>query len=288
MNHRQPGASSIAALPTLLSAVALAVALAALLGPRAQPASASSLVAQIGPAAALGGGFSYQGSLSQSGRPVSGADACDMRFSLWDAASAGTQVGGSQTLAGVDFDRGLFAVTVNEGGQFGASAFAGEARWLQVEAACPASGAFTSLGRQAISAVPYATHSGSTAALQGRPVGAAAPAPGQLLGWDGSAWAPAAPAISGYEIVYSETAFDSRSVKAVRASCPSGKEVLGGGAGVFSVLSDPNWESAPVVLKQSQPDRPPFAGWFARATEVGPYGFEWIVWAYAICADVAP
>jgi hypothetical protein len=141
MNHRQPGASSIAALPTLLSAVALAVALAALLGPRAQPASASSLVAQIGPAAALGGGFSYQGSLSQSGRPVSGADACDMRFSLWDAASAGTQVGGSQTLAGVDFDRGLFAVTVNEGGQFGASAFAGEARWLQVEAACPASGA---------------------------------------------------------------------------------------------------------------------------------------------------
>lgn len=178
-------------IPYLLSACALAAALAALLGPRAEPVAASSLVAQIGPAAALGGGFTYQGSLARGGQLVSGAGACAMRFSLWDAAAGGAQVGGAQTVGGVDFVQGLFTVTLNDAGQLGAAPFAGEARWLQVEAACPAGAALTSLGRQAIAAVPYASHSQSTAALQGRPLSAAAPAPGQLLAWDGGAWAPA-------------------------------------------------------------------------------------------------
>lgn len=308
------------ALPTLIALIALAVATASLLGGRATPATASILVAQIEPAGVLGG-FTYQGSLTRAGQLVDGANACDMRFSLWDAASGGAQLGAAQTVDGVDFVQGLFTVTLNDAGQFGAAAFAGEARWLYVEAACPGGSAFTSLGRQAISAAPYATYSGSTAALQGRPVSAGAPGTGEVLGWDGSAWgptalesgaelqgrpvsmsapetgqvlrwdgsawAPAAASISGYEIVYVETAFDSRAVKAVRASCPGGKQVLGGGAGVFSVLSDPNFESSPVVLKQSEPDRPPFPGWFARAVEVGPYGYEWIVWAYAICATIS-
>lgn len=175
----------------LLSAGALVVALAALLGPRTAPAAAGSLVAQIGPAS-MPGGFTYQGTLARGGRPVDGAGACDLRFSLWDAASAGAQLGAAQTLTGVDFARGLFTVTLNDSGQFGDAAFTGDTRWLAVEAACPGGGAFTSLGRQAITGVPYAAVSGSTRALQGRPVSTAAPSAGQVLRWDGSAWAPGA------------------------------------------------------------------------------------------------
>lgn len=178
-------------LPSLLAAGALVVALAALLGPRTAPAAAGSLVAQIGPAS-MPGGFTYQGTLARGGRPVDGAGACDLRFSLWDAASAGAQLGAAQTLTGVDFARGLFTVTLNDSGQFGDAAFTGDTRWLAVEAACPGGGAFTSLGRQAITGVPYAAVSGSTRALQGRPVSTAAPSAGQVLRWDGSAWAPGA------------------------------------------------------------------------------------------------
>lgn len=181
------------AIPSLLSASALVIALLALLGERTTPAGASSLVAQIGPAA-LGSGFTYQGSLTRAGQPISGVAACDLRFSLWDAAASGTPIGSAQTINGVDFVQGLFTVTVNDAGQFGPTAFDGNARWVQVEATCPPGSSATTLGRQAITVVPYASHSGSTGALQGRPLSSAAPTTGQVLAWDGNAWSPAADA----------------------------------------------------------------------------------------------
>lgn len=210
-------------LPSLLAAVALVMALAALLGPRSAPAEASSLVAQVGPAA-LGSGFSYQGSLSRGGRPISGA--CDLRFSLWDAASGGAQVGSFQVIVAVSFTQGLFTVTLNDASQFGPGAFDGSARWLQVEAACPRGSAYTSLGRQAITGVPYAAVSGSTGALQGRPVSKAAPNSGQVLSWDGSAWAPAN--VYARTIIVSPRATPSESgnalLDAVRAASVSSAE----------------------------------------------------------------
>lgn len=63
-------------------------------------------MAQIEPAAVIGDGFTYQGSLSRAGRLVDGMDACDLRFSLWDAASGGAQQGAGQTVSGVDFAQG--------------------------------------------------------------------------------------------------------------------------------------------------------------------------------------
>jgi hypothetical protein len=113
-------------------------------------------------AAPLGRSFTYQGQLSQSGVPVDGT--VTLRFSLWDAAgtgdppTGGTQVGNVQTLTNVPVSAGVFSVALNGGDEFGAQAFNGEARWLQV-AVCADStcGATTVLGpRQALTGAPYA------------------------------------------------------------------------------------------------------------------------------------
>ncbi len=84
-------------------------------------------------AAALGTGFTYQGQLKQSGSPVNGT--VDLDFTLWNdpaATDPGNQVGAAQSLTGVAVTSGLFTVQLNAGGEFGASAFTGEQRWLQI------------------------------------------------------------------------------------------------------------------------------------------------------------
>jgi hypothetical protein len=179
-------------LTNVISITALAIALLALAARGTEQAQANSLIGSISPQGALGLGFTYQGYLTRSGTPINGQDQCDMRFTLWDAASAGAQIGNLQATNGVDFTNGSFTATLNEAGQFGTNAFSGEARWLQIELACPSgSSSYTSMGRQAITAVPYALHSMSTGGLQGRSISTTAPSTGQMLKWDGSAWSPA-------------------------------------------------------------------------------------------------
>lgn len=178
--------------PTILSGLALAIALAGWLGNSPHSVAATTLVGSIGPQAATGAGFTYQGYLARSGAPINGAGQCDMRFSLWDATSGGSQVGNLQTVSAVDFANGAFTVTLNDTGQFGPDAFSGAARWLQAELACPSGSAtFSTVGRQAITSVPYATYSQSTGALQGRPLASFQPSLGQVLAWNGSTWLPA-------------------------------------------------------------------------------------------------
>jgi hypothetical protein len=120
------------------------------------------LIPTVAVATPLGRSFTYQGELNQSGTPVDGT--VHLRFSLWDAAGAGTpptggtQIGSSQIVANVSVDDGLFTAEINAGDQFGASAFNGQARWLQIEVctdgSCTSS---TVLGpRQALTAAPYA------------------------------------------------------------------------------------------------------------------------------------
>ncbi|MCB0179737.1 MAG: hypothetical protein KDI62_16005 [Anaerolineae bacterium] len=143
--------------------------------------------------AALGSGFTYQGRLTDAGDPVNAT--CDFQFSLFDAAGGGSQVGSTQTVTNVNVSGGLFTAQLNGGGQFGSTAFNGEARWLQIAARCPAgSGNFTTLSpRQPLTAAPYALFSptsGSTQALNGYTVSNAAPASGQVLRWNGSQWSP--------------------------------------------------------------------------------------------------
>jgi len=74
----------------------------------------------------LGTAFTYQGALYDADAPVTGA--CDFEFTLWDDGVAGVQVGGvvGQTL---DVDAGTFSTVLD----FGAGAFVGNTRWLQID-----------------------------------------------------------------------------------------------------------------------------------------------------------
>ena len=107
--------------------------------------------------APLGAAFTYQGKLADGvGSPVSGD--CDFQFGLWDAAGGGAQVGAICTVSAVAVDGGIFTAHVNVGGEFGASAFTGQARWLEVAVRCPAGGgSYTLLSpRQPLTAAPAA------------------------------------------------------------------------------------------------------------------------------------
>ncbi len=113
-------------------------------------------------AAPLGRGFTYQGQLQQSGVPMEGT--VTLRFSLWDAAGAGTpptggtQIGATQSIANTSVAAGIFSVVLNAGGEFGTDAFNGDARWLQVEVCADSTCASTTvLGpRQPLTGAPYA------------------------------------------------------------------------------------------------------------------------------------
>jgi hypothetical protein len=113
-------------------------------------------------AAPLDRSFTYQGKLSQGGTPATGP--VTLRFSLWDQAGAGDPpvggalVGTAQVVTDVAVTEGLFSVALNAGNEFGAQAFNGEQRWLQVEVCDDGTcAAATVLGpRQAVTGAPYA------------------------------------------------------------------------------------------------------------------------------------
>lgn len=88
-----------------------------------------------------------------------------------------------------------------------------------------------------------------------------------------------APGVIGYEIVSTVSAFDSIVTKSDGASCPAGKKVIGGGASV-----NPFSRAA---LVQSVPDGPN-ARWVATATEVVATAFDWNLFVFAVCANIAP
>lgn len=101
-------------------------------------------------AAIIGSAFTYQGSLSEGG--VAPTAPYDLRFTLWDALSAGTQIAGTVTLDDVQVVSGVFSVELD----FGNSAFLGDARWLQVEVRQGAStGLYTALPRQRLTPTPF-------------------------------------------------------------------------------------------------------------------------------------
>ncbi|WP_313920595.1 hypothetical protein [Tahibacter sp.] len=112
-------------------------------------------------AAPLGTAFTYQGALENGGAAANGP--YDLEFRLYDAAVGGSQVGVTQTVDDLAITDGVFTVPLD----FGAPAFAGQARWLQI-ALRPGASAdpYTVLDpRQAITAAPFALHA------QGVPAG---------------------------------------------------------------------------------------------------------------------
>lgn len=113
------------------------------------PKPPSGLSAQ---AQAVGTALTYQGRLTDDGSPANGE--YDFRFTLYDAATAGTQVGSMVSKENTTVTDGLFTVELD----FGSDVFTGEARYLEIGVRPGDSGGiFTTLSpRQALTPAPYA------------------------------------------------------------------------------------------------------------------------------------
>lgn len=112
---------------------------------------AAALLMLPAAAAPLGGGFTYQGHLTDGGQPAQGS--YDLRLILYDAEFGGGQVGPVLTNAAVPVADGLFTVLAD----FGAGAFSGAARWLELAVRPHGPGTFTVLSpRQPVTPAPYA------------------------------------------------------------------------------------------------------------------------------------
>jgi hypothetical protein len=141
--------------------------------------SVSAQSDSITPQAFTGSGFSYQGQLRTTNGLVNGT--CDLQFSLWDALTGGNQLGTSQSINGVAVSNGNFTVVLNGSNQFGADAFNGQARWLQIAVKCGSDAGFTALNpRQALNPAPYAY------ALPGLRTQAQADVPNIIGGYEGN------------------------------------------------------------------------------------------------------
>ncbi|MHC4695318.1 MAG: hypothetical protein ACYTFA_01095 [Planctomycetota bacterium] len=108
----------------------------------------------------VGTAFTYQGQLKGNGVPSNVT--ADFDFTLWDAESDGTEIGYVH-LPSVEVEHGLFTVELD----FGAAAFGGAARWLQIAVALPSGGGnWTVLpGRHPITPTPYALYALQTRGL---------------------------------------------------------------------------------------------------------------------------
>ena len=117
---------------------------------------AASIAAGVVSGAAAQTDFTYQGQLKSSGSPYSGT--ADLRFTLYTAASGGSVVGAPVAIVGATVTDGLFTADLD----FGATAFNGSPRWLQIEVRTPSNGGagpYTPLAqRQPVNPTPYAMH----------------------------------------------------------------------------------------------------------------------------------
>ena len=113
-------------------------------------------------AAAIGTAFTYQGRLVDNGSPASGN--YDMRFTVWDSAVGGLQVGGAVVIAPVTVSGGLFTVPLD----FGPGIFTCPDRWLQIESRVFGGLTYSLITpRQKLTPTPYAITAGSVCATPG-------------------------------------------------------------------------------------------------------------------------
>ena len=95
-------------------------------------------------------------------------------------------------------------------------------------------------------------------------------------GPQGPAGPAGAPGVSQRQVVTANTASDSSSPKQLTATCPAGKQVIGGGAELDG--------AGGIALASSRPTGT--TQWFAFGYEVNATGGAWSLTSYAICARV--
>jgi sulfatase modifying factor 1 len=117
------------------------------------------LNSQLSTASAQGTAFTYQGRLNSGGSAASGL--YDFVFSLSNAPSGGSQVGGSVTNLAVGVTNGLFTTTLD----FGA-VFTGNDTWLAISVRTNGTGGYAGLmPLQPLTPTPYAVMAGSASQL---------------------------------------------------------------------------------------------------------------------------
>ena len=110
--------------------------------------------------------FNYQGRLNDAGSAASGT--FQFQFKLYDAATGGAQVGATLSDVSVAVAGGVFSTSLD----FGAAAFPGADRYLEIAVRKTAGDAYTTLTpRQKINSAPYATKTGSTTNFTGNLTG---------------------------------------------------------------------------------------------------------------------
>src|SRR6185436_1182492 len=118
----------------------------------------SLAIATLATSDPVGSSFTYQGQLTQKGKTLKSAD---VRFTLYDAETGGTQIASTIDLTYGKLLGGRFAARLD----FGRAAFNGEARWLEIAVRTPSGtdahpGVFKTLTpRQLLTAAPYALYS---------------------------------------------------------------------------------------------------------------------------------
>src|SRR6266480_4605612 len=101
--------------------------------------------------------FTYQGRLTDGGTPANGN--YDLQIALFDSADGNTQIGQTQVISNVPVSAGVFTTALD----FGASAFPGASRFLEISMRPSGAAAFTLLTpRQQITSTPYAVRSLNT------------------------------------------------------------------------------------------------------------------------------
>src|SRR6516164_7239720 len=113
-------------------------------------------------ARAQGTAFTYQGRLNDGGNPANGS--FDFKFTVENAVTNGSVVGGPITNAAVAVSNGLFTVTLD----FGSGVFPGALRWLEIATRSNGVGTFMMLSpRQPILPAPYAIFANTASNLSG-------------------------------------------------------------------------------------------------------------------------
>ncbi|MDO8628882.1 MAG: collagen-like protein [Phycisphaerales bacterium] len=152
----------------------------------------------------VGTTFTYQGQLKQSGVPANGT--FTMVFRLFDAETTppGDQIGQLISLH-VPVTNGLFTVELNDADQFGADAFNGKARWLDILV-----DETRLTPRQKLTTTPYATTAFNVLSIDGHSLDAAdgAPADAVFVDNDGDVGIGTSPAAGEKLHVAGDARFD--------------------------------------------------------------------------------
>lgn len=140
-------------------------------------AALSALNPRFSSCMAQGTAFTYEGRLNDGTNPANGN--YDLQFTIHDALTNGTVVGGPISSAPTAANNGLFSVVLD----FGAGVFTGPARWLEIGVRTNGStSAYTQLApRQELTPTPYAILAATAGTVTNGAISSAQIASGQVV-----------------------------------------------------------------------------------------------------------